>query len=284
MIFITLGTQDKGFPRLLDAVEKQIKNGNIKEEVIVQAGLTEYESKNMKIFDLVPQKEFDEYVNKANLIITHGGVGSILAGLKKGKTVIAAARLSKYKEHNNDHQLEIVKEFSKEGYILELEDFDKLDKVLEKTKTFKPKKYTSNTKNVENLVKNIIEEYDNTSWFNKFRLFIIPICFMILNIILTLLINLKLDLIVSSIISFIICIFIAFFSKESSYFDSFGSKLVNYIRYFICRIPYLVILVISVYLLNNNYNQSNLLSILYTNIILVIIAIIFNILYRNNKV
>ena len=48
MIFVTLGTQDKGFPRLLDAIEKQIKKGNIKEKVIVQAGLTEYKSKNMK--------------------------------------------------------------------------------------------------------------------------------------------------------------------------------------------------------------------------------------------
>ncbi len=189
MIFVTLGTQDKGFPRLLEAIDKQIKIGNIKEKVIVQAGLTEYESDNMEIFDLVPQKDFDKYVDEASLIITHGGAGSILTAVKKGKKVIAAARLSKFKEHNNDHQLQIVKEFSKKGYILELDNFDELDKVLKKAKEFKPKKYVSNTKNIEKLVTKYIEEYDNTSWFNRLKMyFIIPICLLILIILVIILI------------------------------------------------------------------------------------------------
>ena len=189
MIFVTLGTQDKGFPRLLEAIDKQIEKGNIKEKVIVQAGLTEYESDNMEIFDLVPQKDFDKYVDEASLIITHGGAGSILTAVKKGKKVIAAARLSKFKEHNNDHQLQIVKEFSKKGYILELDNFDELDKVLKKAKEFKPKKYVSNTKNIEKLVTKYIEEYDNTSWFNRLKMyFIIPICLLILIILVIILI------------------------------------------------------------------------------------------------
>ena len=111
MIFVTLGTQDKGFPRLLEAIDKQIKKGNIKEKVIVQAGLTEYESDNMEIFDLVPQKDFDKYVDEASLIITHGGAGSILTAVKKGKKVIAAARLSKYKIANLKATLELSGQF-----------------------------------------------------------------------------------------------------------------------------------------------------------------------------
>ena len=184
MIFVTLGTQDKGFPRLLEAIDKQIKKGNIKEKVIVQAGLTEYKSNNMEIFDLVPQKDFDKYIDEASLIITHGGAGSILTAVKKGKKVIAAARLAKYKEHNNDHQLQIVEEFSKKGYILELENFNELDKVLKKVKSFKPKKYVSNTKNIEKLVTKYIEDYDNTSWFNKYKMYlVIPICLLLIIII-----------------------------------------------------------------------------------------------------
>ena len=45
MVFVVLGTNDKGFPRLLNAIEHQIENGTIKEEVIVQAGKTKYHSK-----------------------------------------------------------------------------------------------------------------------------------------------------------------------------------------------------------------------------------------------
>ena len=148
MILVTLGTQDKNFSRLLDAVQKQIDDGNIKEEVIVQAGCTKYKSKDMKIFDLLDQEEFKKLISKCDLLITHGGVGSILTGLKNNKKVIAAARLSKYKEHMNDHQLQIIEKFSKSGYILELKDFDKLDEVIEKSKKFKPKKYQSNTDNM----------------------------------------------------------------------------------------------------------------------------------------
>ena len=100
-----------------------VKNkGVIKEEVIVQAGYTKYKSKNMQIFDLIDQEELENLTDKCSLLITHGGVGSILMGIKKNKKIIAAARLSKYKEHTNDHQKEIIKEFVKDGYIKELKN------------------------------------------------------------------------------------------------------------------------------------------------------------------
>ena len=157
MILVTLGTQDKNFKRLLDAVQKQIDNGNIKDEVIVQSGCTKYESKDMKIFDLIDQDEFKKLISECDLLITHGGVGSILTGLKNNKKVIAAARLSKYKEHMNNHQLQIIEKFTKSGYILELKDFDKLDEVINNSKKFKPKKYQSNTDNMVKLISDYID-------------------------------------------------------------------------------------------------------------------------------
>lgn len=187
MILVILGTQDKDFSRLLKAVEKQIIDGNIKEEVIVQAGQTKYESKYMKIFDLLPTPEFNKLLDKADLIITHGGAGSILNGIKRNKKIIAAARLSKYKEHHNDHQKQIIDEFVKQGYILELSDFDKLDELLKQAKKFKPKKFVSNTKNMIKLVENYIEDTDNVSWINKYGkillILLIIICLVIVYII-----------------------------------------------------------------------------------------------------
>ena len=160
MILVTLGTQDKKFDRLLDAIEKQIELGNINEEVVVQAGYSkDYKSNKMKIFDLIPVDEFDDYINKCDLLITHGGVGSIISGLKNNKVVIAAARLKKYGEHTNDHQLQIIEKFSRDGYILSLDDFDKLDVILKKAKKFKPKKYASNSENMVELVSKEIERY-----------------------------------------------------------------------------------------------------------------------------
>lgn len=158
MIFVTLGTQDKPFNRLLEAVQKQIDNKKIKGKVIVQAGCTKFESKDMEIFDLIPMEDFEKNISECDILITHGGVGSIVDALKRGKVVIAAARLEKYAEHVNDHQLQIIKNFSEAGYIIALNNFDKLDEALKLAKKFKPNKYKSNTENMIKLVEKLINE------------------------------------------------------------------------------------------------------------------------------
>ena len=158
MIFVILGTQDKLFPRLLKEIDKQIDKGNIKEEVIVQAGNTKYKSKNMKIFDFISMNDFNEYIKKSDFIITHGGVGSILNSLKNNKKVIAVPRLYKYKEHENDHQLQIINKFASEGYILGCNKVSDLEKNLKKLDNFIPKKYVGSNKLIINTIENFIEK------------------------------------------------------------------------------------------------------------------------------
>jgi len=158
MVFVLLGTNDKPFNRLLEAIEKQIVKGNIKDKVIVQTGFTKFKSDNMELLDLIPNEDYLKIIDKADFIIAHAGVGSILDGLRANKKVIAAPRLKEYGEHVNDHQLEILDEFEKKGYVLALRDFDKLDAVLKKVKTFKPNKYTSNTKNMVKLIEDYIDK------------------------------------------------------------------------------------------------------------------------------
>lgn len=157
MILITLGTQDKSFKRLLDAIQKQIDLGNIKDKVVVQAGCTKYKSSDMEIFDLIDRDKFASLIKDCDLLITHGGVGSILTGLKNNKKVIVAPRLKEYKEHTNNHQLQIIEKFEQSGYILPLYDFDNLDEVLKQVANFKPKKYKSNTENMIKLIENYID-------------------------------------------------------------------------------------------------------------------------------
>lgn len=158
MILVLLGTQDKPFTRLLDAIQKQIDKGKIVGKVIVQAGSTKYNSKDMEIFDLIPVDEFKELIKKADIIITHGGVGSIMEGIKNNKKILAAPRLKRYNEHVNDHQLQIIETFAEMGYILPLKDFNKLDKLLLKLDKFKPKKFESNTSNLVNLIEGYIDK------------------------------------------------------------------------------------------------------------------------------
>ena len=157
-ILVTLGTQDKPFNRLLEEIDSLIKKGNIKGEVIVQAGFTRYSSDNMEIFDLIDRDEFSKLIKECDLLITHGGVGSILTGLKHKKKVISVPRLSKYGEHVNDHQIQIIENFSKMGYILKCMDVVDLDSVLKKVKSFKPKEYVSNTNNLIEIISQYIDK------------------------------------------------------------------------------------------------------------------------------
>ena len=157
LIFVTVGTQIP-FDRLLKSVEKQIELGNIKEKVIVQAGVTNFKSDKMEIVSFIPMDEFKKIIEDAKIIICHGGVGTITDGLKNNKVIIACPRLERFNEAKNDHQKQIVENFGNAGFIIPLLDLKDLDKALEKAKTFKPKMYKSNTNNMINLLENYINK------------------------------------------------------------------------------------------------------------------------------
>ena len=150
MILVMLGTQNNSFHRLLEEIDELVKKGIINDEIIVQAGYTKYNSKNMKILGLMSKEELEKYQEKADLIITHGGVGSIISSIEKGKKVIAVPRLHEYQEHVNNHQIEIVEKYSNENLIIGCKQVSDLEKAIKKVKKFTPKKFErSNSKMLE---------------------------------------------------------------------------------------------------------------------------------------
>ena len=285
MILVILGTQDKQFPRLLEAIDREIEKGTIKDKVVVQAGQTKYESKNMEIFDLLPAPEFDKLMDKADLIITHGGAGSILGAIKRGKKVIAAARLAQYKEHHNDHQKQIIGEFASQGYILELKDFQKLGKMIEKSKTFKPKKFESNTQNMVNLIENYIEDTQHTSWYHKYHEVLSYLfyggCTTIINI-LTFWIfrRMHLNLYLSNGLAWILSVLFAFVTNKLFVFESKGkdkkktSKEALY--FFISRIISLIADMGMMALFVDVMHVGDLFSKIIANVVVIIMNYVFS--------
>lgn len=158
MILVLLGTQNNSFHRLLEEIQKNIDNGNIKEDVVVQKGYTKFESKDMTLYNQISLDEIEKLIDDANLIITHGGVGSIINSIQKGKKVIAIPRLKKYNEHVNDHQLDIVKSFNELGYIIGLNGVEQLEEALKNVQNFQPKQYIKNTGKILKIVEDFIEK------------------------------------------------------------------------------------------------------------------------------
>ena len=158
MVLVLLGTQNNSYYRLLEEIDKLIDKNIINEKVIVQAGYTKYETANMEILDLLPKDELEKYQEKADYIITHGGVGSIISSIKKGKKVIAIPRKHEYEEHVNNHQEEIVKLFNQKGYILGINDVSELEKAIKELRNFVPKKYKQDNKKMLDIISNFIEQ------------------------------------------------------------------------------------------------------------------------------
>lgn len=96
-------------------------------------------------------------MEKANIVITHGGTGAIIGAVKKGKKVIAIPRLAKYGEHVDDHQLQLIKQFKELNLIYSCLDMD-LQKALKIVKNTKYEKYMSNTNEIIKSIEKYIEE------------------------------------------------------------------------------------------------------------------------------
>ena len=153
MVFIAIGTQKQKFKRLFDLVEKsKFLDGK---EIIAQAGYSKYDSKKIKIYDFMPQEDIDKYIQKSEFVICHGGVGTIFEALKYNKKILVIPRLKKYKEHKNDHQLEICNELQRCGYLLYLNEEDDIDEKLNQLQNTEFKKYAKDD-NCINILKTVI--------------------------------------------------------------------------------------------------------------------------------
>ena len=126
MIFVAVGTQKFPMNRLLRQIDALIASGEIREEVIAQKGCSDYQPIHYVSRDFFGREEFDEMVEQCDLLITHSGVGTILAGLTRGKRVIVYPRLAKYGERVDDHQLQIARAFSDQRFVLLCGDTDSL--------------------------------------------------------------------------------------------------------------------------------------------------------------
>ncbi len=158
MILVCVGASEYRFDRLLKIVDElcdeKMLDGS---EIIAQIGSTDYQPRNYKSFHLLGREEFQEYMEKSDLVITHAGTGSVIPPLKLGKKVIVVPRREKYKEHLDDHQLELRDVFTNAGYTLSANNKEELIDALQHLETFTPKVFQSNNSHVNQLVIDFIE-------------------------------------------------------------------------------------------------------------------------------
>ena len=157
LIFVCLGTKRFSFNRLLKELDRLVEKGAVKDSLVAQIGHSTYKPKNYEYKSFMDLDEYNAYVNEADLIITHGGTGAIIRALKAEKQVIAVPRLAKYEEHSDNHQLQIIDHFFKEGYIYKVQNPSELETALNKVRIKPIKKKFSGGGNIINILDQYIK-------------------------------------------------------------------------------------------------------------------------------
>lgn len=166
MILITVGTQVQQFPRIIEYGLKLIEKEKLEDYIFIQRGSTDcqrlidaFKGKNK----IVCQQYFSDFSNilsQTDIVITHGGVGTIIQALQQQKKIFVVPRLSKYSEHIDDHQIEITTKLSSDNYLIKVLTFSEMENQYLNLKkgNIKFTKFKTNNQNFNNHLYSIIDE------------------------------------------------------------------------------------------------------------------------------
>lgn len=189
MIFVSLGTQDKPFNRIIDYILKLKEE--IKElediEIVFQIGQTKLseeeknkieklnektnekkvsekinkEDKNITVFNMLKPEEMKKYIINSSIVITHAGVGTIMECIENNKDIIVLPRKEENGEHVNNHQEEIAFEMEKNGLLYKVDTYEKMQEIvielIKNSNNKKEKKYISNNEKFNDMLIDYLE-------------------------------------------------------------------------------------------------------------------------------
>lgn len=131
MIFVTVGTHEQSFERLVKKVDELKRDKIIDEDVIIQKGYTDYEPQYCESYKLIGYNDMQKYLEDARIIITHGGPASFIAPLTIGKIPIVVPRQKDFNEHVNNHQKDFVEQVvARDNSIIPCYNIDDLEKLI----------------------------------------------------------------------------------------------------------------------------------------------------------
>jgi UDP-N-acetylglucosamine transferase subunit ALG13 len=113
MIFVTVGTNEAPFDRLLEGVDAL----NLDEELVVQHGPSPIRPRRADCHEFLAFDQIVEYVRAARVVISHAGVGSVLVALANDKHPVVVPRLRQFGEAVDDHQLSFARRLHREGVL-----------------------------------------------------------------------------------------------------------------------------------------------------------------------
>jgi UDP-N-acetylglucosamine transferase subunit ALG13 len=126
MIFVTVGTHEQPFDRLVSEVDRLKQEGKIAEDVFIQTGYSNHEPRYCEHKKFISFDEMNERIRRSRVVITHGGPGSIMSVLYNEKIPIVVPRQKIFSEHVDNHQMVFTKKLEEHNKIISVYDIKEI--------------------------------------------------------------------------------------------------------------------------------------------------------------
>ena len=162
MIFVTVGTHEQPFNRLIKKVDDLVADGTIQEKVVMQTGFSTYKPKHCEAHKMMSFDEMQQNLKNARIVITHGGPSSFIEALQFGKVPIVVPRQEKFHEHVNNHQVDFAKLIvERMNNIIPVYNIDDLKQVVDNYNQIAMAKNSGESSNNKNFNKKVERTVDN---------------------------------------------------------------------------------------------------------------------------
>jgi UDP-N-acetylglucosamine transferase subunit ALG13 len=112
VIFVTVGSIHFPFSRLVDAAAR------LDGEVVVQHGTAPAPADVSRAVPFLPFGEVVECMRRADVVVSHAGVGSIVLAQQQGHVPVVMPRLRRYGEAVDDHQVPLLERLAEHGTVI----------------------------------------------------------------------------------------------------------------------------------------------------------------------
>jgi UDP-N-acetylglucosamine transferase subunit ALG13 len=158
LLFATVGAT-LPFDRLVNSVAALKAQGLIRERVIAQVGIGGAAPEGLEVVETLPFEEMQRLLRDADLVVCHGGTGSLITALREGCRTVAMPRLFELGEHYDDHQAEITEAFANRGLIGVAKSEEELAEALLKVREREPVLATTDPSELKLYLESLLQEW-----------------------------------------------------------------------------------------------------------------------------
>lgn len=156
LLFATVGAT-LPFDRLVRSVAEAKAAGDLPHELVIQTGIGGLQPDGLRTLETMPFQDIQDLLVRADVVVCHGGTGSLITALRQGCHVIAMPRLSSLGEHYDDHQAEITAAFAARGLIQVANSTEELRAALAAARTREPRSATTEPAELIAFLKSVFE-------------------------------------------------------------------------------------------------------------------------------